>query len=168
MVANGGIWKCFHSGDGMALPDQGRPAHLTTKDRLTWDTLLVSLHVVVQQTNKQIFQKIRYLEEDDEGQSGCQDAPVMFGERVRIRRPGRLSVVFIPKPKNRSDHRASTFGRCDWKVSGSPGVTTRQQPTAVVLGSNPGTEASLQRNHPSEPPEKPVSWWTWSTHLQGS
>lgn len=109
---NGGIWKCFHSGDGMDLPDWERQAHRTTEDRVAWDTRLVSLPVALR--HKQRFLKIRYLEEDDEGQSCCQDAPVMLGEGVCVGGPGRLSVVFIPKPdQDRADHTASggTFTR---------------------------------------------------------
>ena len=40
-----------------------------------------------------------YLEQYDKSQSCRQDAPVLFGERVGIQRPGGFPVVFIPKTK---------------------------------------------------------------------
>lgn len=44
-----------------------------------------------------------YLEQNDEGESCSQDTPVLFGERVRIRGPGGLPVVFVPRT-NHTDH----------------------------------------------------------------
>lgn len=40
--------------------------------------------------------KCSYLKEDDESQSRCKDAPVLFGEVVRIGGPGGFPVVLIP------------------------------------------------------------------------
>lgn len=40
---------------------------------------------------------LTYLEENDESQSGSQDAPVLLGEGVGVRGPWRFPVVLIPE-----------------------------------------------------------------------
>ena len=53
----------------------------------------------------------RYLEDDDEGQSGSQDTPVLFGEVVGVWRPRGLPVVLVPGRGRQQEHTLQTHAR---------------------------------------------------------
>lgn len=111
--------------------------------------------------------KSRYLEEDDEGQPCCQDAPVMLGECVCIGGPGRLSVVFVPTQDQKHLESELPFLRLD--VSNCPGAMNQQQLTTIVLGAKPGTDTTSAGDLASRASRKASreasreAWWTRSS-----